>query len=154
MKNKLLVLLLGATFSSLSFADPLALEPGQVNTIGGVGSSETLSCDLLSETVRVGLSANVRGVIECNDTDSVTAIATCHSAGRKVFNAPITAANTGAVTPTDVTQGVIFTSSSLGGKIGIVEGDGCTADTGLTTAAADAATPPTGGGGGGGGGNP
>ena len=139
MKNKLLVLLLGAAFSSMSFADPLALQPGQVNTIGGIGSSETLKCDLLSETVRVGLSANVRGVIECNDDDSVTAIATCHAAGRKTFNAPLTDATTGAVTQTDVTQGIIFTSSSLGGKIGVVAGDGCTADTGLTTAAAAAA---------------
>ncbi|WP_157659066.1 hypothetical protein [Thauera butanivorans] len=143
MKNKLLVLLLGAAFSSMSLADPVVLSPGEVNTIAGIGGDGELQCDLLSETVRVGLSANVRGVIECNTEDSVTAIATCHTAGRKVFNAPITDAETGAVTPTDVTQGIIFTSSSLGGKIGVVEGDGCTGDGGLTTASAEAATPPT-----------
>lgn len=141
MKNKLLVLLLGAMFSSLSAAATIALDMGQVNEIiGGPGNDS--ECTLLGETVRVGLSANVRGVIECNTDDSVTAIATCHTAGRKIFNAPITDAATGEVTMTNVTQGVIFTSSSLGGKIGVVEGDGCTDETGLASAATTAGTPP------------
>jgi len=139
MKNKLLVLLLGAAFSSLSFADPIDLDMGQITTITG---GETGDCTLLGETVRIGLSANVRGVVECNTDDSVTAVATCHTAGRKIFNASITDPETGEVTPTDVTQGVIFTSSSLGGKIGIAVGDGCTAQAGLQTAATAAATPP------------
>lgn len=143
MKNKLLVLLLGAAFSSLSFADPIDLDMGEITTITGG------ACTLLGETVRIGLSANVRGVVECNTADSVTAVATCHTAGRKIFNASITDPETGEVTPTDVTQGVIFTSSSLGGKIGVAEGDGCTDQTGLQTAAAAAATPPAGDDGGG-----
>lgn len=148
MKNKLLVLLLGAAFSSLSFAEPIPLAMGQVTPIVG---GEEGDCSLLGETVRIGLSANVRGVVECNVDDSVTAIATCHTAGRKIFEAPLTDAATGEVNPTAVTQGVIFTSSSLGGKIGVVQGDGCgEAGAALAEAATDASTPPAAADGGGG----
>lgn len=137
MKNKLLVLLLGATFSSLSLAVPIELEMGVVTPITG---SEEGDCSILSETVRVGLSANVRGVVECNVDDNITAIATCHVAGRKAFQASLTDATSGEVTPTAVTAGIIFTSSSQGGKLGVVEGDGCADNAGLTTAADAAAT--------------
>lgn len=143
MNKKLLALLATVLISPVASAATVTINQGQITQITGDDGSGGGDCSELSETVNITLSAGVRGSIECNTTDHVVAIATCHTSGRQRFNAQLTDATTGQVTPTDVTQGVIFTSSSLGGKLGIVQDSGCTSDP--SDAATTAGTPSTGG---------
>ena len=93
------------------------------------------ACELLGETVRLNLSANVTGAYSCNTSTSTIRVATCHAAGSRTptmvscvnsaapgepadWNLPCCTAEGQQIDTGPNFRG--FRGSSQGGQIGIV----------------------------------
>lgn len=114
-----------------------AFAAGAVTAVDG-SQIDATKCVLLDAPVKVNLSANVKGVYQCNDTDNSIRIATCHTSGSRSGPKELTCAQIGkdattgdpvynsttcSATVTKFTVPVSFSgfaASSTGGSIGEV----------------------------------
>lgn len=78
---------IGVSFPAL--ADPKAI-PADGAVSAGAGNN---GCELLSENIRVNLSANVVGAFNCNVATNTIWVGTCHNAGSR--NPSLTCAQIG-----------------------------------------------------------
>ncbi len=81
-------LALAAGMSTTAMAAPTAFQ-GNVTVKKDSGSYQ---CALLGENVKVGLSSNVHGALECHEADNTVKVAACHEGGRR---SPLTCVNSG-----------------------------------------------------------
>ncbi|MEN8168666.1 MAG: hypothetical protein ABFS08_00405 [Pseudomonadota bacterium] len=143
MKNIIstVVVVMGLGFASIAMAAPTAYVDNIKISQDGTGTGVDGTCALLNETVKIGVSANVNGAFECDETNGIINVAACHEGGTR---APIKCAYTvdanGDTTTTwnaagcDTVGGdstdpdyTAFTASSRGGvMLGIALGDRCT----------------------------
>lgn len=134
MKIKIIALVAGMTLSAIASAG--TFENGDNKGLNEIKSAD--DCTLLSEDVRVSLSASVQGGYECDTDTNVIAVSMCHPNGRKNSSG----------------ENFFYTVSTAGGKIRAVQDAACTQDDGASAAeekaTALAAETPSGGGGGGG----
>lgn len=65
--------------SSYAAAAPLAI-PADGKVTSGAGGN----CVLLSEDVKINLSSNVAGAVNCNEATNTITIGTCHNAGSRL----------------------------------------------------------------------
>ncbi len=81
MNKQLIAALMAAGLgvaSSMAFAAPAAFQNNQEVT-GGVGND----CALLAEDVTLGVSKNVHGAYNCDETENLVQVAACHEGGSR-----------------------------------------------------------------------
>jgi hypothetical protein len=83
------LMVVGLGLSPALFAAPIAVPSG-----GAVTGGTTGDCPLLSENVKLNLSASVVGAFNCNVATNTITVGTCHNAGSR--NASITCAQIGS----------------------------------------------------------
>lgn len=116
----------------------------------GTNSVAITDCSLLSEDVKINLSANVFGAYACNTLLNQIGVATCHPNGRKgtvsVSCDPATDAACDTDTDADgvadhktVNNGLTYIASSAGGGVSGTEALNCVAGGDVTSEAATAA---------------
>ena len=77
MKKNLLALLVAVSFGS---AGAVVAAPAAFQGNNDVDSTE---CTLLAETVTLGVSANVHGAFNCDETENLVQVGACHEGGSR-----------------------------------------------------------------------
>jgi len=73
----------------VAFAAPTAFQGNEDITGGTTGD-----CTLLAETVTLGVSANVHGAYNCDETENLVQVAACHEGGSRAQGAACVDLNT------------------------------------------------------------
>lgn len=85
MKKNLIAALLAVGFGAsagLVVAAPTAFQGNEEVTSGVAGE-----CPLLSDNVTLGVSANVHGAYNCDETENLVAVSACHEGGSRAQGA-------------------------------------------------------------------
>lgn len=149
--------ILGFAIAGLLATNAFAVD--DAGTAFPVGRITMVDCSLLTEEVKVNLSANVFGAYACNTTSNVIGVATCHPNGRKgtvsVSCDPVGDPDADPAVPADenctastddptsgttsVQGGIAYRASSAGGRVSGTAAVNCAMGGDTTSEAATAA---------------